>query len=321
MIKKILIFLVLILIVLISYEIFFYTSKNNQATFIVNPKDSQKTIILNLKNEGLINSQIIFQLLIGLNGNFKISPGGYNLPPKINILKLISILKEGPVLKWVTIPEGLRKEEIKDILAYNLEWDENQKNNFLNAYQILNLGNDYKEGVYFPDTYLLPKKESGDQIAKRLIDHFNEKFAPFAKEAKNQNIKWTTLLKVASLIQKEAAGNGDMPLISGIIWNRLLKGIKLDIDATVAYARGDTKDGFWSPPKKADLKIDSPYNTYIYKGLPPTPICNPGTEAISAALYPASTTCLYYFHDENKIIHCSNTYQEHQANIKKYLIQ
>jgi len=112
-----------------------------------------------------------------------------------------------------------------------------------------------------------------------------------------------------------------MPLISGIIWNRLLKGIKLDIDATVAYAKGNIKDGFWAPPKKADLKIDSPYNTYLYKGLPPTPICNPGIEAISAALYPASTTCLYYFHDENKIIHCSKSYEEHQENIKKYLIK
>jgi len=187
MIKKILILLFLIFIIFIIYELFFYSS-NNQEMFVVNPKDSQSTIIKNLKEKDFIHNKIIFKFLLGLNRNFKIAPGGYNAPPKTNILKLISIFKEGPALKWITIPEGLRKEEIGDILAQELGWNENQKNNFLNAYQILNLGNDYKEGVYFPDTYLLPKKETGDQIAKRLIDRFNEKFVHFAKEAKNQNI-------------------------------------------------------------------------------------------------------------------------------------
>jgi len=123
---------------------------------------------------------------------------------------------------------------------------------------------------------------------------------------------------MASIIQREAASSSDMALISGILWNRLNAAMPLDVDSTVQYARGNTATGWWAPVTKADLSIDSPYNTYINKGLPPHPIDSPGLDAINAAMYPASTTCIYYLHDSSRNIHCSDTYAEHLSLIKKY---
>ncbi len=220
-------------------------------------------------------------------------------------------------MKWVVIPEGLRKEQIADTITPILNWNNQTKNEFLNAYS--SLGTDYKEGVYFPDTYLLPKDETGGQIAQRFIKRFQEKFAPYYPQFTKQNIRWVTAIKIASLAQREAAGESNMPLIAGIVWNRLLQNMKLDIDATIQYARGDKGNGYWAPLTSDDKKIDSPYNTYLYKGLPPTPIANPGLAAILAALNPAKTKCLYYLHDKDGLIHCAVAYAEHKMNIDKYL--
>lgn len=278
-------------------------------------------------DQGFVRNAWAFSLLLGFEGA-TVKPGAYALSKGMNAFQAAAAIAAGPAMKWVTVPEGLRKEEIANLLAPALGWTDATKAEFLDAYRTLG-GNDYKEGVYFPDTYLLPKDESGTQIANRFIQHFNEVFAPYAAEAKRENVKWTTALKIASLIQREAAGPNtsggvgagasDMALISGIIWNRLLQGMKLDIDATVEYARGDAGSGYWAPLKAGDLTIDSPYNTYLHKGLPPTPIANPGTAAIAAALHEASTTCLYYLHDANKQIHCADTYAGQEANIQKYL--
>ena len=111
-----------------------------------------------------------------------------------------------------------------------------------------------------------------------------------------------------------------MPLIAGILWNRLEKGMPLEIDATVIYARGNVGQGWWAPLSAGQTStIDSPYNTYEHKGLPPTPICSPSLPAIKAVINPADTQCLYYLHDRQRQIHCAVTYQEHLQNINTYL--
>lgn len=293
--------------------------------FVVPQNATREEAIASLASAGFVKSSFFFNLLAHAEG-LTISPGGYKLAKSMNAFHVADALRAGPYMAWVTVPPGMRKEEIANMLSSSLGWSDATKAEFLGAYQTLG-GNDYKEGVYFPDTYLLPKTEDGVQIAQRFITHFDEQFAPYAAAAAKQNVKWTTALKVASLIQREAAGPhtsggvgaGDMALISGIIWNRLLRGMKLDIDATVEYARGDKGVGYWAPLKAGDTKIDSPFNTYLHKGLPPAPIANPGIPAINAALHEASTTCLYYLHDAQRQIHCANTYAEHEANIEKYL--
>ena len=94
--------------------------------------------------------------------------------------------------------------------------------------------------------------------------------------------------------------------------------MKLQMDATLQYAKGSEEDGWWPTVEPADKKIDSLYNTYMYPSLPPTPIANPGLAALDAAYNPQKTSCLYYLHDKKGVIHCSSTYAGHQANIKKY---
>ncbi len=266
-----------------------------------------------LKAEGFIKSERGFKIVLG---NAEIQPGAYKISKSMNAWKIAKIIKQGPYMKWIVIPEGLRKEQIAEILTKELGWTDQQKNDWITKFTAMKY--DYVEGVYFPDTYLIPKDETGLEIAQRFINKFNEKFALYSDKFLKANIKWDTGLKIASLVQREAGGKDDMPLIAGIIWNRLLQGMKLEIDATLQYIIGGSGN-WWGVVRPEHKQIDSPYNTYLYKGLPPHPICNPGLDAIDAVLNSTDTECLYYLHDSNKQIHCAKTYVEHQENIEKYL--
>lgn len=284
--------------------------------FIINLDAEASAVISKLKSDGFIKNPLAFRISLALTGGY-LKPGGYKISKSMNAREVAQVFKSEPYMKWVVIPEGYRKEQIAEILASNLNWSIEAEKKWIEVDTVQK--SDYIEGVYFPDTYLIPVDESPADVSARLIAKFNEKFAPFLKESIKQNIRWPTLLKIASLVQREAASKSDMPLISGIIWNRLFQNMKLDIDATVQYARGDIGEGYWAPLKVGDTKIDSPYNTYLHAGLPPHPISNPGLDAINAVLFPAKTDCFYYLHDSSKQIHCAKTYAEHQANVEKYL--
>jgi UPF0755 protein len=246
-----------------------------------------------------------------------VSPGAYKLSKNFSVTDTIKVLKAKPFMKWVVVPPGLRKEEIAVLLQNALGWTLTQKKKFITVDTTSN--KDYIEGVYSSDTYLIPVTESTSDVAKRLISKFNEKFAVYLPQFNAENIKWTSALTMASIVQREASGNADMPLIAGILWNRLNQGMALDVDSTLQYVRGDTGKGWWASISVADKKTDSSYNTYIYKGLPPHPISNPGIAAIDATLNPTKTDCLYYLHDSNRITHCAATYDEHLQNIQTYL--
>jgi UPF0755 protein len=223
-----------------------------------------------------------------------------------------------PSLLWVSITGCLRREQIGEMLQKTLGWDQTKLDGWNTAYK--SMDPDYVEGVYYPDTYLLPVDETGAQVAKRFIDRFNEKFAPYAQDFMSANIRWVTALKIASLIEREAGGPADMKIISGIIWNRLNDNMLLQIDATMQYTRGRKPDGsWWGGVDLAQKNSDSPYNTYLTKGLPPTPICSPSMTSIEAVLNPEETDCLYYLHDKNRQIHCAKTYAQHKENILRYL--
>jgi UPF0755 protein len=285
--------------------------------FVVPLASSRAAVAQKLKVEGFVKIAWPTDLFLLARTGGNVAPGAYKISKNMNAWTIAGTLAAGPYMKWVVVPEGLRKEEIADILARTLDWSEDKKDAWLKTDTAQRT--DYAEGVYFPDTYLIPLDESGADVAKRFTDKFNEKFSPYTAELQKQNVKWTTALKIASLVQRESAGKEDMPVVAGIIWNRLLKGMTLDIDATLQYARGLTDSGWWAPIKPADKKIDSPFNTYLRKGLPPRPIANPGLNAIEAAVYPAKTDCFYYLHDSTGLIHCARTYDEHKANIKQYL--
>ncbi len=223
-----------------------------------------------------------------------------------------------PDLLWLTVSGCPRKEQIGEKLADLLGWTSKEVKDWNSLYS--DFKSEYFEGVYYPDTYLIPVTESAGQIARRFIDRFNTKFAPLADKFVEANIKWTTGVKIASLIAREAAGDSDMRLIAGIIWNRLDQGMRLQIDATMQYTLGKRSDGsWWGPVDLSQKQSDSPYNTYLYEGLPPTPICSPDIRYLEAVINPESTDCLYYLHDSGGQIHCAKTYAGHKSNISKYL--
>lgn len=323
-------------------------------TFIVPLKTSRQGAIKLLRDKGFIKHEWAFKIVWDLEGldNDTIQPGGYQISKSDSPWKIAQDLVYSRKMQWVVIPEGWRKEQIAELLAQTFSWQPKAKDIWVNTLTAMKF--DYAEGVYFPDTYLIPNDETPSQVADRLRRRFDEQFAPYAKEAINQNIKWTTVLKLASIVQREAGGKDDMPIIAGILWNRLLKDMKLEVDATVQYAQDsklaydndpceDPNSSFrqngtcynpelmqmaagyigikdwWKPITPADKELGSLYNTYIYKGLPPHPISNPGLGAVNAVLHPTETECLYYLHDSNRQIHCAKTYEEHQQNINQYL--
>lgn len=239
----------------------------------------------------------------------------YNID--ISLLTSLSFYENlaNPSIKVVQIKEGLRKEEVAEILTIKFNWNENQKNDFLNAHLAYEVPS--FEGKYFPKTYLIHKDSDPVVVSKTMTDEYRKKVSVVKKNKSTKIINEETALIIASLIQREAAGKGDMRLISGIIWNRIFNGMKLQIDATLQYAKGD-EELWWPQVESKDKNIDSPFNTYKYT-MPPTPIANPGLSAIEAAYNPQKTSCLFYLHDKYRRIHCSKTYEEHKRNIKKYL--
>jgi len=216
-----------------------------------------------------------------------------------------------PYMRIIRVEEGLRKEEVAQVVADKLDWDDVDKASFINSANV--------EGHYFPKTYLIYKDENPSTVVATMRDEFSKQASKIKKPKSKQIINEDTALKIASIIQREAAGKHDMNLISGIIWNRIFSGMKLQIDATLQYAKGNEEDGWWGQVTSADKKIKSAYNTYLYAGLPPGAIANPGLAAISAAFNPQKTNCLFYLHDRNRKIHCTKTYEEHKKNIEIYL--
>lgn len=221
-----------------------------------------------------------------------------------------------PSVKFVRINPGMRKEEIANLIGSKLDWNDTDEEQFLNLNKVVNTTS--AEGYYYPDVYILPAKASGQEIGRLMVSRFNSEVMSRYASSTKKIISVDTATKIASIIEREAAGKSDMRLISGIMWNRIFKNMTLDIDATLQYAKGSETDGWWPKVKSGDRFIDSPYNTYQNKGLTPTPISNPQLASIEAALNPKKTDCLFYLHDKYRRIHCTVTYGEHVKNIARY---
>lgn len=284
--------------------------------FIVAPDSEFETIAQELKEGGYIKSMTAFKLAYTASGHLNdVREGGYTISPSMDVWTVADLLSRPPYLAWITFPPGWRKEQIADHLTKKLGWTPEQKTEFIEVATAPTP--EQIEGVYYGDTYLIPSDQAPAQVAARLRDRFQEVFAPYASQAVEKNVTWTEVIIMASLIEREAAKN-DKHLISGILWNRINDGMRLQVDASLQYIRG--KEGNWWPvPRSEDKSLVSPFNTYRHSGLPPHPIANPSIESIEAALNPEDTTCMYYLHDNNGRIHCSVTYAGHVANVNRYL--
>ncbi len=171
------------------------------------------------------------------------------------------------------------------------------------------------EGYLFPDTYLFSTSADAASIVAAMRANFNAKIQSLSGEIQASGHSLSDIVIMASLVEKEARSSGAKRMVAGILWNRLRRGMPLQVDSVFGYIYGRSTYA----PSLADLRVNSPYNTYLHKGLPPGPIDNPGLDSLEAAANPAKTNYLYYLTGTDGRMHYAMTYAEHQANRRKYL--
>ncbi len=286
--------------------------------FQIRPGDGFRTVAENLYTAGLIRSPISFDIFSLIDGRaFTLKPGLYKLYPSMDTPQILSALSGGGAGEaMVTIPEGSTIFDIDRILANALVI---RPGALINSTSAQNL-----EGRLFPDTYQFYTNENVADVVTEMADNFNIKAGPLLAAAPANA---TRTLIIASIVQEEVPDLADQKLVAGIIVKRLSLGMPLDIDATVCYAKLLVSQSSSSQVDQVpqacslsalDLKIDSPYNTYLNKGLPPGPIGNPGTIAITAALHPQSSPYLYYLTDPatGKTIFAKTLDEQNQNRVK-----
>lgn len=322
--KKLLLLPLLLLLGIGSSVIWLYfntqpVSGNKEFTNFLIAKGSSASAVGNkLQNAGLIKSALAFRIYLQFTGQAKkIQTGEFRLTPSFNLFQVVDQLSRGPIEIWVTVPEGLRREEVAVRFASNLDRDQAFINEFLTSSK-------GKEGYLFPDTYLFPKEASASAIVAKMIKTFDAKTSDLVPTGSNLTTK--ELIVLASLVERETKGAAERPVVAGIILNRLNAGWPLQLDAAVQYGVATetcklkiVNCTWWPILTKDDLQINSPYNSYKFTGLPPSPIASPGITSIKAAYNPESSEFWYYIHDNSGVIHYAKTLSEHNSNIRSFL--
>ncbi|MBI3632378.1 MAG: endolytic transglycosylase MltG [Candidatus Vogelbacteria bacterium] len=263
-----------------------------------------------LVERSIIRSPFLFKLLVKLEGSRgKIVAGEFKFDEPLSVVGVVENLTDnsykGRAVK-MTIPEGFSNKEIAALLLKNLP--SFNSNKFLSIAQ-------KNEGSLFPDTYIFPITYDEQKIVNKMFDNFQTKIADIKPGIVASKRTRSQIIIMASILEKEARTRATRKMISGILWNRFDKGMPLQVDASFAYLL----DKASSEITVDDLRIDSPYNTYKYKGLPPGAISNPGLDAITDALYPTDSKYFYYLSDKDGNMHYAVTFEEHRKNKAKYL--
>lgn len=283
------IFSILIFIYLFVHFIFTAPAKFPEGIILnIEQGESLHSLSGQLKTDKIIRSRALFEsFIILLGGEKNIFPGDYFLPNRMSVFevaKKISTRDRGLAPLKITIPEGYDLNDMADIFS-------NRLHNF-NKESFLQLTSG-KEGYLFPDTYFFFSADNEEIVINSLENNFQKKIATVESDILASGKTEKQIIIMASLIEREANGDNDREIISGILWNRLKKNMPLQVDAEL-----------W---------------TYKNKGLPNQPICNPGIKAIKAAIFPQASSYLYYLHDKQGVIYYAKTFEEHKKNIKKYL--
>ncbi len=205
----------------------------------------------------------------------------------------------------VTVPEGFNVRQI----ARRLE-----EAGLFPAEDFIKLAQQ-EEGFLFPDTYEFYGHALPRDVILKMKENFDRKLSPYLPEAEREGRTLREIIIMASLLEEEVHGEADRKTVAGILWKRLDEKAALRVDATLTYLTGKTS----AELTDRDLKLDSPYNTYLYPGLPAGPISNPGLETIKAALYPAASPYWYYLSDQGGQIRYARDFEEHKQNRLKYL--
>ena len=280
----------IIIFLVLFYSLFFGAPKNfpvNQ-TINITQGSSLRSLSKELKKENIIRSRVAFEAFIIIYGGEKhIAPGDYIFESKLPVFEIarrISNRDHHLTTIKITIPEGFDVSEMADVFSAKLK-------NFNKDSFLMEAKGD--EGYLFPDTYFFFSTADENDVLNYLKDNFVKKITSLKPQIISSSKTENAIITMASLIEREAKGDADRGIISGILWNRIAK--------------------------KMPLQIDAAPETYKIKGLPKNPICNPGLEAIFASIHPVNSPYLYYLHDKDGMIHYARTFVEHKKNIAKYL--
>ncbi|AIF80620.1 aminodeoxychorismate lyase family protein [endosymbiont of Acanthamoeba sp. UWC8] len=304
--------LLLIVAVVYSYHDTFYKTHVYQEKIVIIPKNYSINQIADLLHKKeVIKSQFLF-ILLSKAHSFKkqyLQSGEYKFEAGMKMIEVIHKLTRGEVIiHKVTVPEGLTNSQVFKILdnSYGLRGSINKEK--------------YKEGYLLPETYSYTYGTPKDSILARMHadmeKHLNLFIATAVLPVPLKDVN--ELLALASIVEKESSINAEKPLVAGVYLNRLRINMPLQADPTVIYGMTGGVEPFPKRLNYKDLESDSLYNTYKVKGLPPTPIANPGLRSIAAVLHPANTKDLFFVADGLGGHKFSETYKEHLTNVKNF---
>ncbi len=275
-----------------------------------------------LTEGGVIRSRLGFLLLTALRGTVRsLKAGEYEIPKDVNTIQVLRFLEEGKVRQHtVLFPEGGTVRELAQILeAEGLARAEEALRLSRDQHFLRTLGIEAPslEGYLFPDTYYLFKGLSVEEMLARMVQRLRVKVTDaLLAQVKAQGLTLHQLLTLASIVEKEAVAPEEMPLISAVFWNRLKREMPLQADPTVQYALGKDRQAL----TREDLQVDSSFNTYRFRGLPPGPIASPGETAILAVLNPAKVNHLYFVSRGDGHHFFSTTLEEHNSAVARYRV-
>lgn len=312
--KKLIIIFLIVLSVLAYMQIKGWIAEGGpllNVTNVVVPKGaSLKTVAEELSRAGVIDKPWLFRIMARINGLAKhLKAGEYQFMPGISLQAAMDKIARGEVFfRRITIPEGLTSGQIMYLIA-----------NYPDLEGEIDL--DVKEGELLPETYSFELGASRNSIilqARAAMQKALEEV--WASRDSSLPLKDVNeLLTLASIIEKETGVPEERPLVASVFLNRLKKGMRLQTDPTVIYAITEGETSFGRSLKRADLKIDSPYNTYLNYGLPPGPICNPGREALMATARPQQSDYLYFVADGKGGHRFARSLNEHNRNVKAWV--
>lgn len=310
-------FFILSFIGLSSFTLFFYyitppEKKDFPCTIEIHKGETAEKIGEKLYNASLLRSKDMFLTILDILGVERtLKAGEYKFWRPHSIFEIIKILQKGKVYLYkVTIPEGFTMEQIASVLAQKGLCE---KEHFLSLCKdkefikdMLGYNVPSLEGYLFATTYFFPKGLGEAAIIKHMVKKTKDVLFPYFPRMYKMGMSMHEVLTLSSIIEKESAHKWERFIISGVFHNRLKRGMKLQADPTVMYGLKKRKWLTYS-----DLRIKSPYNTYRYWGLPPTPICSPSFTSIYAALFPADVPYFYFVSKGNGTHYFSSCFEDH----------
>jgi UPF0755 protein len=312
------------------------TAGRDAVSITINKGETAKTIGQKLQDAGVLRSASWFGMLAQAEGvQNDLAAGTYTFQRDSDTQVVLDRVKVGITVPsvLVTIPEGLRIEQIADLLQQK---GVTQAAPLLQALQNTASGDDpllasrpdaSLQGYLFPDTYYFELNSTPDAVIKKMLGDLDSRIDPSLRQAiQAEGLTVHQAITLASIVEREAEAPSERPIIASVFLNRLKQGMPLGADPTVQFALAAdpasvAQNGWWKQALTLDdLKIDSPYNTYVAAGLPPGPICDPGLDAITAVAHPAATDYLYFVAkgDGSGTHAFAATLAEHEANIAKY---